>query len=113
PGERRAHQVDLADEAELDAASPRIGAQRSFDVARDAADVTPLRLHVDVPGALELVPLDGDGTNRASELAIGAQANGLAARPEPDRDLGQRVDVGDGGAVVIGDDVVRLAVVGI
>ena len=60
------HQLDLPDEAELEVGRAGIGVQGALEIGGHASDVAPLRLHVDVGGADELISFDGDRSHRAA-----------------------------------------------
>src|ERR1019366_7981370 len=60
-----------------------------------------------------VVALDGDRTGGARDVSVGAECNGPSLGGHERRDLGKGVQIGDVVFVVVGDDVVRLPVVGV
>src|SRR5581483_4773090 len=109
-GERRLHELDLTDPVEADVLRARIGAELRLELLGGAADVASLGLHLDVRSALELVALDRDRSDRAPNLAVAAERDGVDASPDAYGDLRERVRIDDALSVVLGDDVIRLTV---
>jgi hypothetical protein len=101
----------LADEAERHLARPRIAAERCLEIARCGPEIPPFGLHEDTGHAAHAAAFDGDGADRAADVAVGAQKNGTAALAEVHRDPRQSARVRHLGAIVERHDVVGAAVV--